>query len=135
MIGQSGVKLYWWAKANFVGSGAQDTMSDLQMAVFKKRITSQKTILSNAEIHTLCVNILMHTEKHRNCSGASRLLNSLPPSGRRTRIIGWFGKYSPIIIKMNNRIYVAKLAKTGSRHRLDFDLDGAKENPFWKLQI
>lgn len=130
-----------WSNLTGVGSGlARDLldnslMSDVRLAAFKAKFDpkNHKKHPRDQEIHEICCQILQHAETYGDCSKASALLNALPVSRKRAMIAQWFLVYSPIILAVQNLEYRAHLAKEGSIACKPFDIEAAKQNPFYTL--
>jgi len=95
-----------------------------------------KTITTNAAklnilIHDTAMLIMSHAKEHGDCSRALTLANAMPASMRRTMLVAWFDKYSPIrVIQANNKVGILKpTAKT----YVEWNLEGAAAEPFYEL--
>lgn len=87
----------------------------------------------NAYIHDTALMIFDHAAEHGDCSLANELVMSLPASMRREMLILWFGKFSPIVTKNDDK-FVSKMMKEGvDKKFVPFDRESAAATPFWKL--
>jgi|GEM_PF-3907469 len=93
----------------------------------------------NILCHEIGMLILNHAVQHGDCSRAQHLVMAMPASMRRSMLILWFAKYSPIVVK-DDANWVAKAhkpmkgdKKTPNPMYVPFDLEGAAANPFYQL--
>lgn len=91
----------------------------------------------NVYIHETAVMIIEHAAPaelggHGDCSLAQELVMSLPASMRRESLIMWFGKFTPIVVK-NSDDFAAKMHPKGSKMYVEWDIQGAKDKPFYEL--
>lgn len=95
-----------------------------------------KTITTNAAklnklIHETAMLIMSHAKEHGDCSRALTLANAMPASMRRTMLVAWFEKYSPVrIVQANNRVGILKAT---AKNYVEWNLEGAAEEPFYDL--
>lgn len=94
------------------------------------RITTNGDKL-NVLIHATAMLILKHATKSGDCTRALSLVKAMPASMRRTTLISWFTKYSPIRIVFQND--AVGMLKKGDKGYTAFNLDKADENPFYKI--
>ncbi len=99
----------------------------------------------NNLIHETAMMILHHAapkdkggEGHGDCSRAQFLVMAMPASMRRTSLIAWFEKYSPVVVKNStdwNAQLQPKVFNTGKANPLyrDWNLEGANNEPFWQI--
>jgi hypothetical protein len=100
----------------------------------------------NDQAHSLALSILKHAAPvdaggfgHGDCTRALMLVKAMPASMRRTMLIQWFAKYSPIAVKLSdqgdNVGYTASYGKltTDAAKLSKWDIAGADAEPFWKL--
>lgn len=75
--------------------------------------------------------ILEHAQKHGDCTRALTLVKAMPASIRRTILVAWFSKYSPIrVVEKNDKV---GLLKEGTKNYTPFDIEGAKAEPWHAL--
>lgn len=86
----------------------------------------------NALIHETAMAILNHAKEHGDCTRAQHLLMAMPRSHRRSILVKWFGKYSPIVIKDSDN-HVAKMHPKDSKNYVPFDIEGASSEPFFDM--
>lgn len=86
----------------------------------------------NGLIHETGMLILTHVQEHRNATPAQQLVMAMPASMRRSMLIAWFEKYSPVVVK-DSADFNGKVKKESSADYTPFDLIGAAEEPFWKI--
>ena len=86
----------------------------------------------NVYIHETAMLISAHAKEHGDCSLANEFVMSLPASMRREMLILWFGKFTPIVVKNDDK-WVPKMHKEGTKLFVPFDLEAGNETPFYKL--
>jgi len=86
----------------------------------------------NLYIHETAIMIATHAKEHGDCSLANEFVMSLPASMRREMLILWFGTFTPIVTKNDDK-WIAKMHKEGTKLFVPFDLDAGNETPFYKL--
>lgn len=109
-----------------------------------------KTIATNGAafndlVHETAMMIVLHAaptsvggEGHGDCSRAQLLVMACPASFRRTMLIQWFAKHTPIVVK-NTDEWNAQMQKektaTGKVNPLyvPWNIEAARELPFWKM--
>ncbi len=88
---------------------------------------------SGAELNDLiqntAVGILLHAEKHGDCTRALKLVQAMPKSFRRNLLIGWFATYSPI--GMNVTTGKCGLHREGSKLYNPYDVKQAAITPWY----
>lgn len=94
------------------------------------RITTSGDKL-NALIHATAMMIMVHATKSGDCTRALALVNAMPASMRRTTLVQWFTKYSPIRVVFQNDA-VGMLSKDDKGYTA-FNLAKADSNPFFKI--
>ena len=95
-----------------------------------KRITTNAQKL-NVLIHDVGMMILEHAREHGDCTRALALVKAMPASHRRTMLVAWFDKYSPIrVILSNDKVGMLKDSAKGF---VAFNLDGAAAEPFYLI--
>jgi len=105
----------------------------MSLKVIDKNI---KTITTNAAklnvlIHQTAMLIMGHAKEHGDCSRALTLVNAMPASMRRTMLVAWFDKYSPIrVVQTNNRVGILKAT---AKNYVEWNLEGADAEPFYEL--
>jgi hypothetical protein len=85
----------------------------------------------NDLIHETAMLILNHAMKTGDCTRALSLVKQMPASMRRTTVVQWFTKYSPIRVVFQNDA-VGMLSKSDKGY-VGFNLDKADANPFYKI--
>lgn len=97
------------------------------------RITTNAQKL-NEYIHETGMMILRHAQEHGDCTFALKLVLAMPASMRRTMLIAWFEKYSPIVVKLpTDKLPDGKVGINKGKTANPFDLDGADAEPFYAL--
>lgn len=114
------------------------------------KITSDITKI-NDYIHETGMLIVRHAAPealngHGDCEMGLNLALAMPASMRRTMLIDWFAKYTPIIIKLSdngNKVgFDPKYKKLNPADKATavrengspwWDIEGANAEPFWKL--
>jgi hypothetical protein len=94
------------------------------------RITTNGDKL-NVLIHQTAMLIMKHATKSGDCTRALALVKAMPASMRRTTLIAWFTKYSPIRIVFQND--AVGMLKKDDKGYTAFALDKAEANPFYKI--
>ena len=94
------------------------------------RITTNGDKL-NVLIHQTAMMIMKHATKSGDCTRALSLVKAMPASMRRTTLIAWFTKYSPIRVVFQNDA-VGMLSK-GDKGYTPFALEKAEANPFYQI--
>ena len=95
-----------------------------------------KTITTNAQkvnvlIHSTGMLILRHANEHGDCTRALSLVKAMPASMRRTMLVAWFEKYSPIrVIESNDKVGMLKDSAKGF---VAFNIEGADAEPFYVI--
>jgi hypothetical protein len=101
----------------------------------------------NQFIHETAMMIIRHAapkEINEDCQGsgdctrAVKLVRAMPASMRRTTLIAWFAKYTPIRIKLSDNgdkcEFDPKYKKLAKADKLEFwDVIGAAEEPFYDV--
>lgn len=95
------------------------------------------TITSNGDklnkyIHETAMMIAEHAKEHKDCSTAQQLVMAMPASMRREMLILWFSKFTPIVVKNDDK-WAAQMHKPGTKLYVEFDLEAGNETPFYKL--
>lgn len=94
------------------------------------RITTNGDKL-NVLIHQTAMLIMKHATKSGDCTRALALVKAMPASMRRTTLISWFTRYSPIRVVFQNDA-VGMLRKEDKGYT-PFNLEKADANPFFKI--
>jgi len=94
------------------------------------RITTNGAKL-NILIHETAMLIMKHTIKSGDCTRALALVNAMPASMRRTTLVTWFTKYSPIRVVFANN--VVGMLKKDEKGYTPFNLAKAEANPFYQI--
>jgi len=95
-----------------------------------------RTITTNASklnglIHDTGMLILAHAMEHGDCTRALSLVKAMPASMRKTMLVAWFEKYSPIrVIEANGKVGMLKDSAKGF---VPFNLEGAAAEPFYVI--
>lgn len=97
-----------------------------------------RTIVINANklnqlIHSTAMLVIEHAKEHGDCTRAQSLVNAMPASMRRTMLVLWFSTYTPIVVKADDAAWNAKMHKEGTKLFVPFDVDAARETPFFTL--
>ena len=85
----------------------------------------------NILIHTTAMLIAQHAAKHGDCTRALVLAKAMPASMRRTTLISWFAKYTPIRVVLVND--VVGMMKKEEKGFTPFALEKADAKPFYKI--
>lgn len=96
-----------------------------------QRITTNAEKL-NIYIHETAMMIASHAKEHGDCSIANNLVMAMPASHRRSMLIAWFAKYTPIVVK-DDPNWVAKMHKEGTKLFVPFNLEEGNLEPFYKI--
>lgn len=102
-----------------------------QMGIRFRKITSDYAKI-NLYVHETAMMILRHAHEHKDCSTAQGLVNAMPQSARKLALINWFHKYSPIVVKDDDK-WQSRMHKDGSKLYVPFDLEGAEANPWFTI--
>src|ERR1043165_3049061 len=84
----------------------------------------------NELIQQTAVDIIRHAQAHGDCSRALKLVQAMPVSFRRTKVVKFFAEYSPI--QMDVKKGKVGLRKDTSPHFVPFNVDGAIANPWFE---
>lgn len=86
------------------------------------------------EFHKLAFEVLETVKETRNATPAMHLQNAMPKGLRKRAFAVWLRTYSPINLtkedEKTGNFTECSLHKPGDKFFRDFDLDGAKANPF-----
>lgn len=105
-----------------------------------KRIATVTTNAAklNGYIHETGMMIVRHANQHGDCTRALALVKAMPASMRRTMLIAWFAKFTPIAVKLGdseavgfNAKYLA--LKTPEAKAKAWNIDGANAEPFYAM--
>lgn len=102
-----------------------------QMATRYKSITTNGDKL-NKYIHETAMMIFDHAKEHHDPSEAQRLVMAMPASMRREMLILWFSKFTPIVVKNDDK-WAAKAHKKGTKMYVEWDREAAEAKPFYEL--
>ncbi len=95
-----------------------------------KQIVTNATKL-NMLIHSTAMLVIEHAKEHGDCTRALTLVNAMPASMRRTMLVLWFDKFTPIrVVLSNDKVGILKPAAKGY---VEWDIDTARETPFFQL--
>ncbi len=87
----------------------------------------------NNLVQDTAVAIIMHAKEYGDCTGAARLIDAMPNSARRGLVVDFFTRFSPInVTKGDGGKMKANLRETGDKLYNNFDVDGAKANPWFE---
>lgn len=101
------------------------------MGIRFRKITSDYGKI-NKYIHETGILILKHAFEHKDCSTAQGLVNAMPQSARKLALINWFAKFSPIVVKDDDK-WTSRMHKEGSKLFVPFDIEGAEANPWFTI--
>ena len=107
-------------------------MTTLKQIDAKIRTITTNAAKLNVMIHETGVAILEHANQHGDCTRAQMLVMAMPASMRRTMLIAWFTKFSPIVTKPAAD-WTSKMHKVGTKLFVPFDIEGAKALPFYQM--
>lgn len=85
----------------------------------------------NKLVHDTAMMVMTHATKSGDCTRALSLVLAMPASYRRTTLIKWFDKYSPIRVVLANNV-VGMLKKDDKGYK-PFDLVKANADPFYTI--
>lgn len=85
----------------------------------------------NEMIHNTAVMVLNHAVKYGDCTRALTLVKAMPASHRRTKLIAWFNKFSPIRVVLENDV-VGMLTKDAKGYK-PFEIAKAMTEPFYDI--
>lgn len=86
----------------------------------------------NLYVHETAMMIATHAKEHNDCSTAQGLIMAMPASIRREMLILWFARYTPIVVKNDDK-WTSKMHKVGTKLYVEWNLEEAEANPFYKL--
>ena len=86
----------------------------------------------NLYVHETAVLIAKHAQEHGDCSTAQGLIMAMPASIRREMLILWFSKFTPIVVKNDDK-WTAKMHKEGDKMFVPFDIEAGEATPFMTL--
>lgn len=86
----------------------------------------------NQYVHETAMLIVGHAKEHGDCSTAQGLVMAMPASIRREMLILWFRKFTPIVVKNDDK-WVAKMHPKESKLFVEWDLEAAEKTPFFAL--
>lgn len=112
----------------------------MSLKIIDKRIVtlSANAAKLNAYIHVTAVMVMEHAKAHGDCTRALSLVKAMPASMRRTMLIAWFAKYSPIAVKLGDSEAVGfskkyNNLKTDEAKAAQWDIEAAKADPFYAM--
>lgn len=85
----------------------------------------------NQLVHTTAMMVMNHAIKSGDCTRALSLVMAMPASYRRTTLVKWFDKFSPIRVVLVNNV-VGMLKKDDKGYK-PFDLVKADAEPFYLI--
>jgi hypothetical protein len=117
--------------------GAGETGTSLQQ--IDKNITYIRTTGRNVQerIHLTALMIMEHSFNHGDCSRALTLVQAMPKGMRRSLVVKWFGRFSPIAVNIVDRSpndSSVRLRKHDSKKYVPYNLAGAKAVPWYTLE-
>ena len=118
---------------------ASGSATPITQATSLKRInTSIGNIAKSAaklqdHIHQTALLCFQHASDYGDCSPCARLVDAIPMSHRRSLLINWFARYSPIKIAKDAKKNVMKAHLSGNKDEREWLFDEAKANPFFAL--
>lgn len=104
-------------------------------AAINKAIKSIATTAAklNIAIHDCAVMCMTHAREYGDASGAARLVDAMPMSHRRSLLISWFGKNSPVTIEKNAKTGLMKAHLAGKAEERVWNIEAAKATPFFDM--
>lgn len=84
----------------------------------------------NRQCHQIAMGIMHHAFATGDCTRALTLVKAMPASMRRTMLIAWFAKHSPITVKLGDD---ERVGLNKGKNANPFDLEGADDEPFYAL--
>jgi len=85
----------------------------------------------NLLVHATAMMVMNHAMKSGDCTRALTLVTAMPASYRRTTLVKWFDKYSPIRVVLANNV-VGMLKKDEKGYKA-FDTVKADAEPFYTI--
>lgn len=86
----------------------------------------------NKLIHETGMAALKHAHAHGDAQYCQQLVMACPASMRRSMLIAWFGKYSPVVVK-DSQDWTAKIHKQDSKLFVPWNIEAADNEPFYVL--
>lgn len=86
----------------------------------------------NQLVHDTAVEIAEHAQKHGDCSTAQGLVMAMPASARREMLILWFKKFTPIVVKNDDK-WTAAMHKPTDKLYVPFDIEAGRATTFMDL--
>lgn len=108
---------------------AKSSAKALLKAIGMVRATGDKL---NALIHETAMHAAKHAQDYGDPQYAQSLVMACPASMRRSMVILWFAKFTPIVVKDSDE-WTAKMHKESSKLYVPFDLVAGNLEPFWLL--
>lgn len=85
----------------------------------------------NQLVHETGLLILAHAKEHGDCTRALTVVKAMPASIRRTILVKWISKYSPIrVVEKNDKV---GMLKENDKRFTPFDIEGATAEPWFIL--
>lgn len=85
----------------------------------------------NVLIHDTAMLVANHAAEHGDCTRALALVKAMPASFRRTMLVAWFDKYTPIrVIEKNDKVGILKSTAKGY---VPFNLEAAAADPWFAM--
>lgn len=85
----------------------------------------------NKLVHDTAMMVLRHATKSGDCTRALALVMAMPASYRRTTLVKWFDKHSPIRVVLANNV-VGMLKKDEKGYK-PFNFESAAAEPFYAI--
>lgn len=86
----------------------------------------------NQLVHETGLLILAHAQAHGDCTRALTIVKAMPASIRRTILVKWISKYSPIrVVDKNDKVGILREGK--DKAFTPYDLEGAASEPWFEM--
>lgn len=112
-----------------------NTLKQIDKAIASFTMNGDKL---NRQGHVIAMAIANHAVKHGDCTRALSLVKAMPASMRRTTMIAWFAKFTPIAVKLGdseavgfNAKYLA--LKTPEAKAKAWNIIGGDAEPFYAM--
>src|SRR5690606_34075345 len=129
-----------WNRGGFNSHREKHTMSKskpITEQTSSKAINAKITAVRKAEtafnnaVHEAAMMIMEHAKAYNDCSGAVRLFDAMQKSNRRSLLVKWIEMFSPIVLEKKDGKGHSHFAKEGSKRAIKFNLEGARETPWY----
>lgn len=85
----------------------------------------------NLLIHETAMMVANHAQEHGDCTRALTLVKAMPASMRRTMLVLWFQRFTPIrVVEKNDKVGILK---PEAKDYSPFDLEAGDLTPFFEL--